>query len=86
MKYIIKILILEKTGINNFFTNKDAGGPENFKKIKAINLDIKNNVIKIKSKPYSANYLLTQKIMKTKILIILIPLFIFFYKSFKFKT
>ena len=50
-----------KTGINNFFTSKDAGGPENFKKIKAINLEIKDNVIKIKSKPYSANYLLTQK-------------------------
>ncbi len=50
-----------KTGINDFFTSKDAGGPENFKKIKAINLEIKNNVIKIKSKPYSANYLLTQK-------------------------
>ena len=50
-----------RTGINNIFTNKDAGGPENFKKIKANNLNIKNNVIKINSKPYSANYILTQK-------------------------
>ena len=32
-----------KTGINNFFTNNDAGGPENFKKIKANQLIIKNN-------------------------------------------
>ena len=48
-----------KTGINNLFTNKDAGGPENFKKIKANNLTIKNNIIKLISKPYSANYILS---------------------------
>jgi hypothetical protein len=49
-----------KTGINNFFTNSDAGGPENFKKIKANRLIIKNNVIKLISKPYSANYILSE--------------------------
>lgn len=49
-----------KTGINNYYTNKDAGGPENFKKIKANNLIIKNNVIKLVSKPYSANYILSK--------------------------
>lgn len=49
-----------KTGINNFFTNNDAGGPENFKKIKANQLTIKNNVIKLVSKPYSANYILSK--------------------------
>ena len=48
-----------KTGINNLFTNKDAGGPENFKKIKANNLTLKNNTIKLVSKPYSANYILS---------------------------
>ena len=49
-----------KTGINNFFTNNDAGGPENFKKIKANQLIIKNNVIKLVSKPFSANYILSK--------------------------
>ena len=49
-----------KTGINNFFNNNDAGGPKNFKKIKANQLIIKNNVIKLVSKPYSANYILSK--------------------------
>ncbi|MBL6594282.1 MAG: hypothetical protein ISP58_04325 [Flavobacteriales bacterium] len=49
-----------RTGINNFFTNNDAGGPENFKKIKANQLIIKNNVIKLVSKPFSANYILSK--------------------------
>ena len=49
-----------KTGINNFFANNDAGGPENFKKIKANQLIIKNNVIKLVSKPFSANYILSK--------------------------
>ena len=49
-----------KTGINEVFSNKNAGGPENFKKIKANTLDLTNNKIKILSKPFSANYILTQ--------------------------
>ena len=49
-----------KTGINSFFNNNDAGGPKNFKKIKANQLIIKNNVIKLVSKPYSANYILSK--------------------------
>ena len=50
-----------KTGINNFFTNNDAGGPENFKKIPANRINFTNNKIKIISKPFSANYILTKK-------------------------
>ena len=49
-----------KTGINSIYNNKEAGGPENFKKIKANRLIIKNNVIKLISKPYSANYILSK--------------------------
>ena len=62
-----------KTGINNYYTNGIAGGPENFKKIKANKLSVlsKNvfnsndstnqvSTLKILSKPYSANYILTQ--------------------------
>ena len=50
-----------KTGINGVLTNKNAGGPANFKKIPANRLDLINNKIKILSKPFSANYILTKK-------------------------
>jgi alpha-L-arabinofuranosidase len=49
-----------KTGINGVFTKSNAGGPEKFRKIKANRLSINNNKIKIRSKPFSANYILTQ--------------------------
>lgn len=49
-----------KTGINGVFTKSKAGGPEKFRKIKANRLSINNNKIKIRSKPFSANYILTQ--------------------------
>ena len=49
-----------KTGINGVFTKSKAGGPEKFRKIKANRLSINNNKIKIRSKPFSANYVLTQ--------------------------
>ena len=50
-----------KTGINGVLTNKKAGGPENFKKIPAKRVDLIDNKIKIVSKPFSANYILTKK-------------------------
>ena len=50
-----------KTGINGVYTNKNAGGPENFKKIPANRIDLSNNKIKIISKPFSANYILSKK-------------------------
>ncbi len=53
--------ISRKTGINNIFTDNDAGGPENFKKIPANRINFTNNKIKIISKPFSANYILTKK-------------------------
>ena len=49
-----------KTGINGELTKGNAGGPEKFRKIKAKKLIIINNKIKIRSKPFSANYILTQ--------------------------
>ena len=49
-----------KTGINGVFTKSNAGGPEKFRKIKANRLSINKNKIKIRSKPFSANYILTQ--------------------------
>jgi len=52
--------ISRKTGINGVFTKGNAGGPEKFRKIKANRLSIYNNKIKIRSKPFSANYILTQ--------------------------
>jgi hypothetical protein len=53
--------ISRKTGINGVLTNKNAGGPENFKKIPANKIKLINNKIKILSKPFSANYILTKK-------------------------
>ena len=53
--------ISRKTGINGVLTNKNAGGPENFKKIPANRIKLINNKIKILSKPFSANYILTKK-------------------------
>jgi hypothetical protein len=53
--------ISRKTGINGILTNKNAGGPENFKKIPANKIKLINNKIKILSKPFSANYILTKK-------------------------
>ena len=50
-----------KTGINGVLPNKKAGGPENFKKIPANRVDLIDNKIKILSKPFSANYILTKK-------------------------
>jgi alpha-L-arabinofuranosidase len=52
--------ISRKTGINDVFTKGNAGGPEKFRKIKAKKLSINSNKIKIRSKPFSANYILTQ--------------------------
>ena len=49
-----------KTGINGEFAKGNAGGPEKFRKIKAKKLTVSNNKIKIRSKPFSANYILTQ--------------------------
>jgi len=49
-----------RTGINGVYTKSNAGGPEKFRKIKANKLSINNNKIKIRSKPFSANYILTQ--------------------------
>ena len=49
-----------KTGINGELTKGNAGGPEKFRKIKAKKIIISNNKIKIRSKPFSANYILTQ--------------------------
>ena len=73
MKFLMKNPLSRKTGINNYYTNGIAGGPENFKKIKANKLSVlsKNvfnsndstnqvSTLKILSKPYSANYILTQ--------------------------
>ena len=53
--------ISRKTGINGIYTTKNAGGPENFKKIEANRIDLSNNKIKIISKPFSANYILINK-------------------------
>ena len=53
--------ISRKTGINGIYTTENAGGPENFKKIEAYRIDLSNNKIKIISKPFSANYILTNK-------------------------
>ena len=49
-----------KVAINSTVTNKEAGGPQNFLKIKANKIEIRDNNLKLNLKPYSANYIVIE--------------------------
>jgi alpha-L-arabinofuranosidase len=49
-----------KVAINGVFSKNNAGGPENFLKIKANKIAIKDDKITLAIKPFSANYILVE--------------------------
>ena len=49
-----------KVAINSTVTNREAGGPQNFSKIKANKIEIRDNNLKLNLKPYSANYIVIE--------------------------
>ena len=49
-----------KVAINGIFPKKNAGGPDNFLKIKANKIGLKDDKIKLSLKPFSANYILIE--------------------------
>ena len=49
-----------KVAINGVVPKRNAGGPENFLKIKANKISLKEDKITLAIKPFSANYILVE--------------------------